>query len=361
MKKKNILFVFTITVGFNGINIATLELLKRMDKEKYCFYVLSSVESVKEVEDMFVNDGCIFLKEEYRNSHPFKYLRNLRKIIREKHIDIVHAMGNSATLAVEMYAAKKEKVCLRIAHSRNTYCEHTFIDKLLRPFLYRFCNCRLACGTEAGKWLFKKRDFVVLKNGKAFEKYAFSSRSRLFYRKQFGCSDKTCLIGHVGLFNEQKNHVFIIELAKVLSSLSFDNKIVLVGDGPKKNDIQEMVRSYGLEDKIVFVNQSFCVNDMLSAFDVMILPSLYEGLPNVVIEWQINGLPCIVSERVTRECAINENIVFLPISSANLWADSLVNGKPHRLQSEDIIKKNLRENGFDLDLNAKKLDEIYAK
>ena len=359
MDKKNVLIVLTVPLEINGINIATLGLLENIDASRYRFFVLSTVSSDEWSEKAFSSAGCTVLKEEYRDKRPLEYYGALKRIIRENDIDIVHAMGNSGTLAVEMLAAKSCNVKIRIAHSHTTSCNHKFFDKLLRPFLYGSCNRRIACGKDAGKWLFKNRDFIVLKNGKDYEKYAFSVALREKYRKEWGISDDTLLICHVGVFIEEKNHAFMLEIAEQLKDKNVDFVMVFIGDGDGKEKIERGFKERGLEDNSMFLGSIENVGETLSAFDAAILPSKSEGLPGVATEWQINGLPCFISDRVTRECAINENVFFLPIDDARLWAERIVSGEAKRLFDSDTIKKRLKEHGFDLMKNAKLLSDVY--
>ena len=355
---KNILFVFTVPLDYNGIVTSSVELIEKIDKKSFSLFAVSSVRSEPSVKKRLEDAGCKVIKLEYRNRRPLKYYADLKRVVRENGIDVVHAMGNSATLAVEMLAAKRAGVPLRISHSRNTDCKHKFIDKLLRPLFYGACNRRLACGEEAGRWLFGKKPFTVIKNGKEYEKYAFSKEYRAEYRQAFGCGEKTLLVGHVGAFNDQKNHGFIVDVAREMKKRSDEFKFVLIGDGKMKNDIENAFLESGLSDNVVFTGNIKNVNEVLSACDVMILPSLYEGLPGVAVEWQINGLPCLISEKVTKECAISDNVKFLPIDDPSVWAEELSSDQ-NRVTDEDKIRKDLIECGFDLDENVKKIQAVY--
>lgn len=356
---KNVLIVITVPFSVNGIVVATRELIENLDQDKFKVFVVRVGGDDKNVEQSFTSLGAKIIRLPMRNTNPIKYYRELKRAIREYNIDVVHAMGNSATLAVEMAAAKAEKVSLRIAHSHNTTCKHKLIDRLLRPSLYKNCNCRLSCGTDAGIWLFGKRPFIVFKNGKTFEKYAYSADHRIRYRKHLGCEDKTFLIGHSGGFNEQKNHSFIVDIAKILADRGFDFKMIFLGDGKTRRAVEDKINALGLSDKFVFCGNVDNSNEINSAFDLAILPSKFEGLPNVATEWQINGLPCLFSDKVTPECGINQNVEFLPVDDAARWANEIEFLKLTRLTDENEIRKNLVESGFDIVENAERLSKIY--
>lgn len=353
----NILMIFTVSLDFNGINVSTIELLQKI-QDKHNFYILSCRSSNPKMVKRFEEVGCKVLKNENRDKHPFRYYSDLRKIIRKYDIDIVHAMGNSSTLAIEMMAAKKEKIKLRIAHSRNTLCKHKVLNKILYYSFNKNCNSRIACGYDAGKWLFKNNDFVILKNGKDYNKYAFSRENRNEIRLKLGINEKEICIGHVGVFNNQKNHKFIIDLIESIKDNS-TYKFFLFGEGPLKNEIEKISKEKKVFERILFLGNVDDINRYYSAMDLMILPSLYEGLPNVVIEWQINGLPCIISNNITKECVINDNVVFLDIDNPLDWVNVIFSKKLNRILDDDLIRHRLVEKGFDLDENSRKLLEIY--
>ena len=357
----NVLIVFTGPLIFDGINISTIETFEMFEKDDFNIFILSSISSNDEVVSMYENAGCKVIKCEYRKKSTIKYYNLLKKIIKDKSIDLIHVMGNSTTISLELFAAKKCGVKVRIAHSRNTTCRHKMFNKILRPVFEKSVNYRFACGRDAGKWMFRNKEFEIMKNGKKFEKYSFSNENRINYRKQIGATDKELLIGHVGVFNLQKNHIFIVEIAKELIRQKANFKIVLVGAGSKRDDIINLVKELSISEYFVFLEPTKEINKILSAMDIMILPSLYEGLPNVVVEWQINGLPCLVSNNVTDECKINDNVEFLPIDNSLLWAEGIIRMKDRRIYDESIIKSNLIKNGFDIVNNARKLKEIYLK
>ncbi|HMM00275.1 MAG TPA: glycosyltransferase [Bacilli bacterium] len=301
-----------------------------------------------------------------RNRHPFRYASKLKKIISNGKYDAVHIHGNSATMAVELFAAKRAKCPIRIVHSRNTKCDHRIIDKILRPYFYHTATDFFACGEKAGQWLFPNREFTVINNGNDIDKNSFSLLDRNKYREDFSIADKTIVLLNIGLFVDQKNHVFLVEVFNKLCQVDQQNdyKLVLVGTGPLLPMIKEKVITYGLSDKVIFLQNRDDIAQILSMSDIFLFPSLFEGLPNVVVEAQISNLQCLISNRITGEVKLTPNVYFLPIEASDVskWVQEIIKSAPLINQREATEEKNLAmisEKGFDIRDNAKRLQSIY--
>ena len=133
-----------------------------------------------------------------------------------------------------------------------------------------------------------------------------------------------------------------------------------MGDGSTKNSIMEEVKTEKLDKNICFTGSINNVPDMLQAMDIMLLPSLHEGLPLVVVEWQMAGLPCIVSDAVTRECAYTDLVCFLPLSDINAWNKKIKNLKKcDRAVTSKLAIRKAKEHGFDLKMNAQQLQQYF--
>lgn len=298
-----------------------------------------------------------------RNTKPIPYFGALKKLVQKEGYDIVHVHGNSATLALDMLALKAGGVKIRIAHSHNTSCSHIYLDKLFRPLFYRTYTHGAACGIEAGKWLFRNRPFVVIPNGKCISDFLFDDFKRNRYRKELNIDDKIVL-GHVGMFNKQKNHKFLIEVFKELCKSSNNYVLCLFGsNGGTESEIKTLVKVYEIEDKVLFMGYKENVSDYLSAMDIMLLPSLYEGLPTVVIEWQIAGLPCLISDTITSECVIMNNVKKLNIRSGAIeWVNYIMHIElQNRNKEKDSIIIKMQNSGYDIAFNAKKLKKMYME
>ena len=265
-------------------------------------------------------------------------------------------------MSVELVAARLAGCKVRIAHSHNTTCENQKADKILRPFFNRNYTTAFACGQDAGRWMFGKRKFTIIPNGRNLKKYEYDTKKRTEYRNKLGIPSDALVIGHVGRFNRQKNHEYLLRVFSEFYKKNRKSYLVLVGTGEKVGEIKNLVKELELENNVIFTGVIENVSDYLSAFDIMLLPSLYEGLPLVVIEWQIAGLPCIVSDTVTRECAITPLVKFESIESKpKVWAADVENLiLQDREQSKRATFEEIKMAGYDIESGAEKLKQMYV-
>lgn len=355
-----ILIIFTTHFGMDGITNNVMNYYRHMDKRDLSIdFVVPNIMAENLRNEIEKNNSNIY-ELINRNSNPIAYLYKLIKIIKINNYDIVHAHGNSCTLEVEMLAAKLAGTKIRIAHSRNTSCTHKVIDKILRPFFDLTYTHGFACGVDAGKWLFKDKPFTIITNGNDIEKFSYKDDIRLKYRKKYNLNDKK-VIGHVGGFNYQKNQEFLIDIFKEVLEKDKKYFLILIGDGPERGRIEEKVKDFKLNDKVMFIGNSTEVNNLLQMMDVMVLPSRFEGLPNVVVEWQIAGLPSIISDKVTKDVKLTELVEFMPLEAgAEKWAEKIINTKiGNRSKDREKIEKEIKEAGFDIRENSKNLKKLY--
>lgn len=364
MKKNKILTITTSGLGKKeGISTVIMDYYAYFDKKRFDLDIVASgsysYQLVKEFEKVGVNIRCL----PSRKASVGKYVKALIVLFREQKYDAIYIHGSSAVMSIELLIAKLCGCKIRVVHSHNTTCDHKRLDGLLRPIFYHTYTQALACGKDAGKWLYGNRKFDIIKNGRNVEKYKFDELKRNETRKRLGLGIDTFAIGHVGNFNEQKNQQYLIGVLKEIVGKDNNVRLYLMGDGRTKHDIERLVIDNNLVNHVVFTGSIDNVPDMLQAMDVMLLPSLYEGLPLVVIEWQIAALPCILADTITRECAYTDLVQFMSLNdSYEEWAKNL-------LQCRSFDRKNVankfieqtKEKGYDLNKNAIKLQEYFMK
>ena len=221
---------------------------------------------------------------------------------------------------------------------------------------------RLACGQEAGEFLFPNRPFTVLHNGKDFTKFCYNPDVRSRKRESLQLGDKIAL-GFVGNLNDQKNPFFLVDILADLMSKRFNTQLVLIGDGHLQDAVKQYATEKNVIDYITFTGRVSNVHEYIQALDIMLLPSLYEGLPNVVLEWQIAGLPSLVSDKVTRECKVTDLVSFLPIDQgAAVWADQIM--AEDLSEDREVLSKGacelMKQAGFEIGASCKELERIYS-
>jgi len=361
MKNRKVLVVSTVGLIYDGITSVIISYLEAMDLSGLDIRLVGTIKVEPKIREKVESLGCTIVDLPNRRNETLKYFNKLRKYIRKEKIEVVHAHGNSATLAVDLLAAKLGGCKKRIAHSHNTKCDQVKADILLRPLFYHLYTDALACGQEAGEWLFGNRSFTVLRNGRDVEKYRFNPSARQRMRNQYSLKDEL-LIGHVGGFVEQKNHVFLIKVFREVLKKKPDAKLVLVGDGILRNSIENSVSD--ISDSVLFIGNTDHVEDYLNMMDVMVLPSLFEGLPLVMIEWQINGLPCVVSNAITKECILTEQVKVESLQKEPyLWALTILSSIDiNSREANAYVSKNMISlSQYNIDLSAVGLRNIYTE
>lgn len=257
--------------------------------------------------------------------------------------------------------AKLNNVPLRIAHAHNsnqTKDEKYPLKLFYKRNIKRNANYLFACGDEAGKWMFNTDNFKVLNNAINAKDYTFNINIRNDKRKEFGISDDSILIGHVGRFFTQKNHEFLIDIFNQFHKNHPNSYLMLVGEGELKTSIQDKVRTLGLEDYVMFTGLRSDVNELLQAMDVFLFPSLYEGLPVSIVEAQAAGLPCLISDKVPIECKKTDLVYQLNLAdSVNVWSDKIY--ELSHITRRDTYEE-IKQSGFDIVENAKWLENFYV-
>ena len=319
-----ILMINTVPMERNGITNVICNIIENIDHGDIiidCVAINSPDSRYKNLLEIY--GGEIYVIPN-RLSKPHIYVKKLAELIRQNKYDAVHAHGNSHTLALEMMAAKMAGCPFRIAHSHNTTCKYKFVDKIMTPLFELLCTDRIACGIEAGKWLFGKKEFWVLNNGIDIEKFRFNHEARESIRRNYHSDDDTLLIGHVGEFNDFKNQEFLVSIfAEIIKKRKAC--LLLVGIGPRQEIIRNKVNELEINKNVIFVGVVDNVNDYLSAIDIIVMPSLHEGLPLTLVEEQASGLVCYVSDCITSEVNITGNVYFIPINIGEKeWADAII-------------------------------------
>ena len=309
------------------------------------------------MEKNFLEIGCRIHRMECRKKNPILYVFKLANLVKKEKYDIVHAHGNSATLAFDMLGAFFGKCKVRIAHSHNTKCGNDRLDKMLRPLFYRAYTHGMACGKMAGKWLFQERDYCILPNGRNLEDYKYDSSIRKQIQEQFDLKD-FFVVGHVGRFNKQKNHKFLVEIFAEIKKIREDAELVLIGEGNLQNDIIQKVERMNLSKYVHFLGVRDDVNKIMQTFDALLFPSLFEGLGIVLIEAQAAGIPCFTSKDVVaKEAGITSLCHYISLdNTARQWAEYLLDN----MDKKKDRYKEIEEAGYDLKTNTEWLEEFYV-
>lgn len=292
-----------------------------------------------------------------------RYKRDLRTFFRaHPEYKIIHShMSELGYFAFR--EAERQGVPVRICHAHNAphgfdakMIIRTYFKKRMMPYLTHL----FMCGEESGKWLYGEKNksrFIMLNNAIDAAVYSFDASKREEMRRQLDLTDEL-VVGHVGRFNPQKNHPFLLDIFTSLLKKEPDAVLLLVGGGEGMPKIQAKAQELGIAERVRFLGVRSDVADLMQTMDVFVFPSLYEGLPVTMVEAQASGLPCIISDKVPPECILTEGLVnIMPLSaSPEAWAEKILTMRavPRTDRREEIAA-----HGFDITTEAVKLQEFY--
>lgn len=363
MKKIKILYE-GLSENLGGIETFIYNLYKNIDKEKFEISFLLDEKVKIPFQEEYENGGCKFYRIGNRKSNYFKYLKDLKAVYMNNKFDIIHINIMSYSVFERITYACKYSNASIIVHSHNggfsrscKYKKTILLDKIGRIFVKKYEKkiIKVACGEKAGKFAFKDNKFTIFYNGIDIEKFKFSEENRFKIRNFMNIKDDTVVIGLVAMFSNPKNHTFLIDIFKEYFKLNNNSKLVLVGEGYLKKEIEEKVKSLNLIENVIFLGKRLDVNLLYSAMDIYVMPSLYEGLSISLCEAQINGLRCYTSDSVDKSSDITGNVEFISLKDDALtWAKKI---NENHFRDKYVLKKIPEE--FISERSYKKIFDFY--
>lgn len=351
-----------------GIETMLMNYYRHIDKSRVQFDFLVNKPKKGDYDDEIRQmGGHIYLSPGLNPINYPKYLRFTDDIIKgDPDIRILHA-HNEAMGLYALSGAKKAGIEKRIAHAHNTRIIRDY-KYPLKIFCKQFLACCAtdlwACGRDAGIYFFGAKRWksggMIMRNAIQTEKFLFSEENRLKIKKEFSLEDKL-VIGHVGRFNVQKNHMRLLEIFSEVKKLKPEAVLFLIGEGELEDTSRRRASELGIADSVIFAGLKENVEELYSAMDAFVMPSLFEGLPVVGIEAQASGLPCIFSDAVTDEVVLTENAIRLPLKADNrLWAKETVRlAEMNNQRSKGALC--VANAGYDIKKEAKRIEELYIK
>lgn len=335
-----------------GVEACILNYYKNIDRSKiqFDFFVSKTSDLINE-KVIKALGGNVVITPKYTNL--FKYIKFLIRTFKKNEYDIVHSNLNSLSV-FPLFAAKIANVRIRIAHSHSTTNKKEVLRNLIKNFLKLFsklfANEYFACSELAGIWLFgkntfKKGEVFVVNNAVDLNRFKFNNNVRDEVRSELGICKDTIVLGNVGRLSTQKNQKFLINLLSELDLSKY--KLLILGQGNLDGELKKQAQDLKLQNNIIFVKKTSTPERFYNSFDLFLLPSLYEGLPVSGIEAQVNSLPCLFSDNVTRETKVLKSTKFLSINSTAY--------RKEEIEKIDIYK---RDNSEDFLKNFSKYDIV---
>ena len=356
------------SMNCGGAETLLMHLYRGMDREKVQFDFLVNVFDEmyyeREIESL---GGRIYRMPFLTKTTPPVYARALTRFFKEHPYKIVHSHLETTT-GIILAAAKRAGVPVRIAHSHNSRFTRVGLAALPENLFKVWCRSRIVpnathlfgCSEKANQWLFGKHaaESTLLNNGIDVAACAFDAQTRARMRQELGLGD-ALTFGHVGRFNDQKNHVFLIEAFAQYARSHPDAKLLLAGEGVLQPQIERQARDAGLADSVVFLGLRSDVPQLLQAMDCFLLPSKFEGLPLALVEAQAAGLVCLAADTVSPQsdlhaCAFS----FLPLRVDD-WAQAMARVTPSA--DREKAAAVVIERGFDSRTQAEKMQDFYVK
>lgn len=362
--------VLQVTGGMDraGLETFIMNVYRKIDRTKIQFdFVIykNTADYWSEIEEL---GGHVYVLP--RRRHNIRKYRNaLEEFFRVNayKYNAIHLHVWSLSMLESLEFAKKYGIPNRIIHG-HSYNQRGIINKILhllhKPIIHKLATNYYACSEEAISWMYGftkiKNKSEIIKNGIDVTSFKYDIDKRERYREKLNIPKDTFVIGHIGRFEKEKNHTFLINVFCEYCKLNNNTKLLLVGDGSLKENVNEQVLKLGLTDKVVLLGKRTDICELLQTIDCFVMPSIFEGLPVTLVEAQAAGLPIFASTGISEISKIIPT--YYPISldmSIKYWA-KLIDDKMKTFQRMDT-SNILKDAGFDITTTVKTLSEIYCK
>lgn len=369
MKEKiRILHILPALNFCGGMENYVMNYYRKIDRNKIQFDFITHTD----LENSFKNEvkvlgGKIYEFPVFKMGKIFSIIKLIDRFFFEHKNDykIIHChMANAAYFYFKI--AKKYGINIRILHSHQPSSADKITHKIRNyPLLFlgnKLATHRVACTKLAGEFLFRHKDFIVIKNAIDINKFKFNIDKRNKLRKELGLENKF-VIGHIGRFCAQKNQMFLLEIFKGILNKEKNSYLIMIGNGEDKEKIKNQVKIFDLLDKVKILPPCKNVNDYYQIFDAFVFPSLYEGLGIVLIEAQCVGLKTYTSieNMPVKDLNITNLISFISLNDGvEKWVDRILKDKANTIINNRIINyRNIIDNGYDINYESILLEKYY--
>ena len=370
--KKRILYMYGEWLNSGGQETFTLNVLNNINKDKIVIDLFTPYTSRDNsiIEAVKNENGKIYAYNgRFENERGDKkdFYNNTKSFLKEygKRYDIVHIhSGSTFSLALGAKLAKKYGIKKVIVHSHCTgykNLKYKIVKFISYYFFKKYVDVYCACSNDALYWKFSNKlindsNHFILKNGIEVEKFLYDEKVRNEYRNKLNLKNRF-VISNVARLCDQKNQQFLLEVFNVVHKLEKKSLLLLVGDGPNREMLENKTKELGLVEDVVFLGKRNDIPNLLQASDIFVFPSVFEGLGISVIESQTNGLMTICSENIPMEAFITDLCIKMNLNSSyEEWADEIVKHKEYKRKN---MKKEIDKSGYNINSLANDLEELY--
>ncbi len=361
-----------MTENPGGVESFLINYYRHVNKSDFQFDFLSNTDVPIAYEDELVNNGSRIFRTTPRSKSIFKFKKELNQIFYKHSSEWDAIWVNVCSLANVDYLklAKRYGIKKRIIHSHNSQN----MDSKLRGLIHNINKRKLdkwatdywACSEEAALWFYNDRlidKSVVIKNAIDVKRFEYDDVKRSVVREEIGVKDEF-LIGNIGRLHFQKNQTFALDVFKEYLEVNPNSQLILIGEGEDREALKQKCESLDIQDKVIFTGLRKDINAWLSAFDVFLFPSLFEGLPIALLEAEASGVPVVGSENaISKEAVINDNIITLSLdSSPKDWAKQIeFSHNNYKRTPTDLVSISFKEKGFDITEQVMKVQKLLLK
>ncbi len=357
-----ILQIVTI-MNRGGLETMLMNYYRNIDRNKIQFdFIVHRSEKGAYDDEILSLGGNIYHFSPISFKNLIRYQKDLSTFLRNNpQYKIVHSHLDSLS-ALPLAIAKRAGVPVRIAHSHNASFDKNLKAKIrnsAKGLIKYTATDMIGCSNEAANFMFGKnaKGYKVINNAIDVEKFRYNPKKRAEVRDSLKISKNCLVIGHVGRFDYQKNHEFLIEIFNEIYRKNKNSVLLLVGNGNGMADIEYRVKELGLKNAVRFLGSRSDIPDLMQAMDVFVMPSRFEGLPVVSIEAQASGLRTYFSDVVTHDVAVTKDCHFISLDyKAAYWANQVLQSP---LTPREDTKSRIIDMGFDVVSEVGNLANYY--
>ena len=363
--------ILQVIGGLNrgGAETMLMNIYRKINRKKFRFIFLIYVSDETKAdyeEEILGNNDTIIKLDRNRVKNPILFYHDLSDLMKNEKYDCVHAhtLFNSG---IVMYVAYKNHIPTRITHShssgnmkKNTIINRSYF-KFAKYLISKYSTNYIACDINAGKYLFGNQfSGPILHNGIDLQRFCFGTKEKDSIYQNI-LDDEYINMAIIGSFYEVKNHMFLIPMAKRLKEKGIKFRIYFAGRGPLKAVLEKEIKEQELEQEMIFLGIINKIDEFLQYIDIVLMPSLYEGVPVSLIEAQAAGVPAIISNNIARDVDMDLGLLyFLKIDSNEEWIETILklNKKKKELLPGKIYD-TLTDKGYNVERNIDLVCDIY--
>lgn len=356
------------SLHFGGSQAFVMNIYNNVDRKKVQFdFVVIPEEKRDLYEQVEKLGGRIFTCPRYTGKNHFTYCKWWENFFLEHpEYHVIHGHVRS-TASIYLKIAKNHGL-ITIAHSHSTSNGSGFpsvVKNVMQLPIRYIADYLFACSDKAGVWLYGKKaltksNYQMIPNGVDLERFMFDKNKRQEMREQLGIKTKEIVIGHIGRFTEPKNHKFLVEIFEEYHKNNPDSRLLMVGDGELYEAVKKQCDELGIAERVIMTGSRTDTENFYQTMDVFVFPSLWEGLPVAVVEAQANGLPCLISDVITRDVDLTDLVSYLQLADKKVWInfiDKVMADERIEISDENREKLQL----FDSKNVAQKLERFYLE